>query len=63
MPPPPRARATPIEPFKGIHIGSVEVQILPPPPAPAPATRPAAPPAARTRLARGLTSSIGLRQS
>jgi hypothetical protein len=48
----------------GIHIGTVEVQIIPGPPPPAPAPLPrSAPAAAPARLARGLTSSIGLRQS
>jgi len=51
--------------FTGIHIGSVAVEILPP----SEPTRPAVAAPARpragglTRLARGLTSSIGLRQS
>ena len=45
----------------GIHIGSVEVQILAPPPVPRPtAAARAAPPGP---LARGLASAIGLRQS
>jgi len=49
----------------GIHIGSVEVQILAPPPVAPPVPRPTA--AARAAppgpLARGLASAIGLRQS
>lgn len=60
------ASAAAVERFTGIHIGSVQVEILPPP---VPLTSPpAAPPAVpratpASQLARGLTSSIGLRQS
>jgi hypothetical protein len=60
-----RSAAAP-ERFAGIHIGSVEVQILsPPPPSPPPVARtPAASSAGPVKpLARGLTSAIGLRQS
>ena len=62
----PREPAIVTERFTGIHIGSVEVEILP---SPNPVTPPVAVATARastvavTRLARGLTSSIGLRQS
>jgi hypothetical protein len=51
--------------FTGIHIGSVAVEILPPPEPAKPAVAPPARPRAGglTGLARGLTSSIGLRQS
>ncbi len=63
----PRAATDPdAAPFTGIHIGSVEVQILPPaePMAPPAVTRPTAvSPAPSGPLARGLTSTIGLRQS
>lgn len=58
------ARAT--ERFTGIHIGTVEVEILPSPdPVKPPVASTPAPPSvgASTQLARGLTSSIGLRQS
>jgi hypothetical protein len=57
---------SPAEHFTGVHIGSVEIEILPPPDAAKPPVAlPAAAPAARavTPLARGFTSSIGLRQS
>lgn len=62
------SRATPApaaERFTGIHIGSLEVQILTPPEMPTPpaARPPAASNAVLTPLARGFTSSIGMRQS
>jgi hypothetical protein len=51
--------------FNEIHIGSVEVEIVPAPEPVKPSIAP--PPPARTSpsvsLARGLTSPIGLRQS
>jgi hypothetical protein len=62
-----RSATAPVRQFTGIHIGSVEVRVQPAPvPAPvqlsqqvpAPSSAAPAPP-----LARGLTSSIGLRQS
>jgi hypothetical protein len=63
----PRATPPSTERFTGIHIGAVDVQILPPPdPVKPPAAAPAASrpkPATASQLARGLTSSIGLRQS
>lgn len=65
----PGDRSTPAstaERFTGIHIGSVEVHILPPPePVAPPVPRPRAVSTVRpvTPLARGLSSSIGLRQS
>jgi hypothetical protein len=62
----PRTAATTTERFTGVHIGSVEVEILPPPdPVQPPVASPPAPPSVGTptQLSRGLTSSIGLRQS
>jgi hypothetical protein len=59
------APAPAAERFAGVHIGSVEVQILAPPPVPLPvARRPAVSSGVpATPLTRGLTSAIGLRQS
>lgn len=57
------ASATPDATAGGVHIGSVEIQIVPahePPPRPAPAV---APRAVVAPLSRGFTSPIGLRQS
>jgi hypothetical protein len=53
------------EPVTEIHIGSVDVQIVPTtPPAPPPAAAtPAIPSTSSTPLARGFTSRFGLRQS
>jgi hypothetical protein len=66
--PGPASRPTPppaAERFTGVHIGSLEVQILSPPELVTPpiARPPAASKAVLTPLARGFTSSIGLRQS
>ncbi|MFT3770708.1 MAG: hypothetical protein QM820_35230 [Minicystis sp.] len=65
--PAPRARGAAPPPSRTIHIGSIDVQIQPPPRAtpPEPPPRPAAresPAAAPAPLARGFTSAIGLRQ-
>ena len=59
-------QSTTTERSSGVHIGSVEVHILPPPEAkPAPPTTPHGTEAVPkvSRLARDLTSAIGLRQS
>ncbi|MBK8211890.1 MAG: hypothetical protein IPK78_20045 [Rhodospirillales bacterium] len=59
------APAPAAERFAGVHIGSVEVQILSPTPVQPPVARPPAVPSAAPAppLARGLTSAIGLLQS
>ena len=57
----PTAVATAPDRFTSIHIGSVEVEIVAPPPASAEPA--AAAPAPLAPLARGLSTSIGLRQS
>lgn len=65
-------RPTPVRPAResarlqgtAIHIGTIEVQILPPPirPSPAPSVPSAARPQPASLLSRELTSSFGLRQ-
>jgi hypothetical protein len=66
--PPAAERQAPSAPrrFGGVHIGSIEVRVQPPSaPAPPPVPPPHAPSstAPAIPLARGLTSSLGLRQS
>jgi hypothetical protein len=59
---PTRAAAPPSEPPQlAIRIGSIDVQILPPAP-PQPAAPAASTPRSPVPLARGFTSSFGLRQ-
>jgi hypothetical protein len=51
------------EPSRSVHIGSLEVRLEPPPRAPQrPAPAPRAAPGPRAPLARGFTSSFGLKQ-